>query len=475
MRYTHGMRRPRLLRLPRLPRRISPVAARLFAVGALVFIASRIVAPVTLDVGTSALQVRAVPRLPGGHVVVPLGPLGEVSFATHTSPLDFEANILIDPETTTLPDADDIDVRSWRTTFIVAKLPWLVMFGALAILLAVHGPPRHLAIASGVGAVGTLIVAGAVAYAAVGTFDLGALSNPRYRGPVRDVPRILQLAREISRDFPGAQRNIARAVEGLGRLRADLLAGAPAPSGSTTRFLVAGDLQSNPLGLLIAGRLATEFDVDAILDAGDVTERGTAVEGEIFDAFSQISVPYVIVPGNHEDDAAIRRLSQIKGVTVLTDRSDTITLAGVTILGAEDPNARSIEVDPRNDLAIEKRPVICDHLVNRLAQTGAQILLVHDPLIGECAEKDAIERERPLLYIWGHTHRPGFKRTGSFVGLSPGTSGANGVKSDKEAPYGFALVDLDTATHEPVSVCLFAFDAPGELGRADCRLINDEP
>ena len=439
------------------------------------FVASRIVAPVTLDVDTSSLQVRAIPRLPGGHVVVPLGPLGRVTFTTHTSPLDFEANILIDPKAKALPDAEDIDVRSWRTTFILAKIPWLAAFGVLAVLLAVHGPPRHLAVSSAAGAATALVVAGAVAFAAVGTFDLGALQNPRYTGPVRDVPRILQLVREISRDFPGTQRNIARAVEGLGRLRADLLADAPAPPESTIRFLIAGDLQANPLGLLIAERLATEFEVNAILDAGDVTERGTAVEGELFAAFSRISVPYVVVPGNHEDDAAIRRLSRIPNVRVITDDDDVVTIEGVTIVGAEDPNARSIEVNPGNDLALERRPQICERLVDRVEQSGAQILIVHDPKIGECAEADAIERERPLLYVWGHTHKPAFRRSGGVVGLSPGTSGANGIKSNNEAPYGFALVEMDASTHRPVSVCLFAFDSPGELGRADCRLINQPP
>jgi len=470
MGYIHDVR---VRRFALLPRRISPVAARLLAVVGLVFVVSRIVAPVTLDVGMNALEVRAIPRLPGGHVIVPLGPLGRVSFATHTGPVDFEANILIDPRTTALPDADDIDVGSWRTTFILAKLPWLIAFGVLAVLLAVHGPPKHLAAASAVGVAVTLVSAGVIAFTAVATFNLDALGNPRYRGPVRDVPRILQLAREIGRDFPGARRNIARAVEGLGRLRADLLAGEPVPAGRAIRFLVAGDLQSNPLGLLIAGRLATEFDVDAILDAGDVTERGTAAEGELFAEFSRISVPYIIVPGNHEDDAAIRRLSQIPNVRVVTDREDTVTIEGVTILGAEDPNARSIEVDPRNELATEKRPVICAHLVNRLRQTGAQVLLVHDPLIGECAERDAIERQRPLLSVWGHTHRAAFRRDGAVVGLSPGTSGANGVKSDNVAPYGFALVEMDSITRRPSSVCLFAFDTPGELGRADCHLINE--
>lgn len=472
MGYTHSVR----FRL--IPVSWRPVVVRGVLLAAVIFVASRIVAPVTLDLGESALQIRAVPRIPGGRSTVPLGPLGTVSFRTHTSPVDFEANLLIDPKAASLPDADDIDVRSWRREFALQKGGWLLAFGVLSGVLVTAGSRRRIIVAAAAGGVGAIVAGGAIGFAAVATFDLDALDRPVYRGPVRDVPRIVQLAREIGRDFPGTRRNIARAVEGLSRLRADLLAGKTArPAGETIRLLFIADLQSNPIGLLIADRLAGEFDVAAIIDAGDVTERGTALEGEIFASFSSIDVPYVVVPGNHEDDAAIARLQQIPNVVVLTDRDDNTTVAGVTIVGAEDPNARSIDVDPDNQIARTKKPVLCAHLIDRVAQTKAHILLVHDKAIGECAANAAQSTATPLLFAWGHAHRPGFEQRGSVISVSPGTSGAGGVKTDRGSPYGFAILELDADTKVATSVCLFAFEAPGELARADCRLIGepDEP
>lgn len=467
MGYTHTVR----FRL--IPVSWRPVVVRGALLAGVIFVASRIVAPVTLDLGDSALQIRAVPRVPGGRSTVPLGPLGTVSFRTHQAPVDFEANLLIDPKAASLPDADDIDVRSWRREFALQKGGWLLVFGALAGLLVTPGSRRRMIVAGVAGGAGAVVVGGLIGVAAVATFDLDALDRPAYRGPVRDVPRIMQLAREIGRDFPGTKRNIARAVEGLSRLRADLLAGnTPRPAGETIRLLFVADLQSNPVGLVIAGRLADEFDVAAIIDAGDVTERGTALEGEIFASFSSIGVPYVVAPGNHEDDAAIARLQQIPNVTVLTDRADNTTVAGVTIVGAEDPNARSIEVDPDNQVARTKKPVLCAHLVDRVAQTKAHILLVHDKAIGECAAQAAQSTSTPLLFAWGHAHRSAFEERGSVISVSPGTSGAGGVKTDRGSPYGFAVIELDAVTKATTSVCLFAFEAPSDLARADCRLID---
>ena len=116
--------------------------------------------------------------------------------------------------------------------------------------------------------------------------------------------------------------------------------------------------------------------------------------------------------------------------------------------------------------------MLCAHLVDRVTQTRANILLVHDAALGECAADAATAAGSPLLFVWGHSHRAAFQERGSVIGVSPGTSGAGGVKSDGGAPYGFALVELDAASKTAVSVCLFAFDAPGDLARADCRLIG---
>ncbi len=444
------------------------IALRTVLLLGVLFAGSRLVAPVVLAIPSGELQIRVVPRLPGGRLIVPLGPLGKISWRVDRAPLDIEANLLIDAKATALPDADDIDLGRLRSEFLRTKLLWVLLFGMAAGLLAVQGTGVRRAVAAAGGAAAALGVVTFLAALTVLTFDENRLADPRYQGPVRDVPRIVQLIKEIRRDFPGAKRNIAEAVEGLARLRRELLAGEPRSDEPTIRLLLVSDLHNNPVGLLIAERLVKEFAVAGVLDAGDFSERGTAIEGELFARFGSLGVPYVIAPGNHEDDAALQRVSQIPNVTVLGEQK-TATVEGLTIAGAEDPNARVIDADPRNDRADRLVPELCESLRSRAA--GASIVLVHDPRIGECAAADAEAAVRSLVFAWGHLHKPVFQERGSVVSVSPGTSGAAGIKTSKDRPYGFALLEFDRATKLPLSVCLFAFDRPQELGDASCHVL----
>lgn len=438
---------------------------------ALLLAASRIVAPVSLDIRSGSLEVRVVPRLPGGKLIVPLGPLGQLSWNVDRAPVDIIANIQIDPNASSLPGADDIDLGDLRTRFLWSKLLWVMLFGIAGALLVVRSTsikPSHAAAGGAIVATG---VASFVVALGLLTFNDKALDDPRYKGPIRDVPRIMALIREIRRDYPGTRRNIARAVEGLARLRKELLSGGPSPQEPTTKLLVIGDLQSNPIGLILASRLARQFDVDGVLNTGDVTERGTTLEGALFAGFGSLGLPHVIAPGNHEDEDALSRMAKVPGVMILRDNADVESISGIEVLGAEDPNAAVIGADPDNDLAREQIPIICDALRGAAARRTPDVLMVHDRRIGDCASRDAIDAQRPLIFIWGHSEKQAYKQYGSVIHLSPGTSGGGGIKTPNDKPYGFALVEFDQATLAPTSVCLFSFQKPEELGEASCHVI----
>lgn len=438
------------------------------------FSVSRIVAPVSIEIPSGSIEVSLRPGFPGGRLTVPLGPLGQISWRVTRAPIDVQANVSIDPAATSLPDADDLRLGRLRGKLLWSKVPWVLLFGIAAALLLTRaiGIRRTRAAVGGAGfALGAVAILTAVA---VLTFNANAFNDPRYRGPVRDVPRILTLVKEIRRDFPGTRANIARAVEGLARLRRELLSGGPPPNDEPTRkLLVIGDLQSNPVGLIIAERLAVQFEVDGILNTGDVTERGTQLEGELFARFGTLGLPHVIAPGNHEDSDALGRMAQVPGVKILEGAAAVITLdGGAVIVGGEDPNARSIEADPGNDLAKVGIPVGCEAIARKASIEKMPIVLVHDRRLGECASDAAIAAGRPLLFIWGHSEKAAFAKHGSVVHLSPGTSGGGGIKTPNDKPYGFALLELDEATNQPVSVCLFAFEKPEELGDAACHVLD---
>jgi predicted phosphodiesterase len=447
------------------------VLQRALLIAGLLFCASRLFAPTTFAFTSGDLVVRVTPAIPGGTVILDLGPFGELSWRTHRTPLLVRASFLLDQRARDLPALAEL--RDLRLAFLLRKLPWLAATGAFIGLLAVDGPRRRRLIGVAIGAGGVLVAGALLVGVTVLTFDTGAFDSPHYRGPIQDAPRVLQLLAEVRRDVAGAQANINKVAEGLERLHAQITRpAAPAPA-STVRFLVVSDIHNNPIGLLIAKELAERFSTPVVLNGGDFTDRGTMPEAELFARFGSLAPRQVVVGGNHEDRATLDRIRTMKGVTVLErDGVDVVDVAGIRVLGDTDPNAYNISTDPHNAVAQAEIPVRCAELATRWEQTHADVVLVHDPRQGECAAAAAREAGAPLVFVWGHTHKPALEVRGSVLGISAGTSGANGVKTPRNAPYGFALLEFDPRTRSLVSACLFAFDDPAHLREASCHITS---
>jgi predicted phosphodiesterase len=442
---------------------------RLVLLGAIAFAGSRALAPAVFRLSSGDLTVRMTPAVPGGKLLLRLGPLGELSWNTHRSPVNVETSFLPARGADELPQAADL--RDLRVSFLLRKLPWIALVGALAALLVVQALGRMWWRPALNGSGVAIALTGLIVGTSILTFNPAALRDPSYRGPVEDAPRILALLREVRGDWPGVQQNIRNLAIGLQRIHTQMTVPhtGPANGEPSLRLLVVSDVHNNPIGLMMARELATRFDVDGVLDAGDFTDRGTKLEGEVFARFAALNVPHVIVGGNHEDAAALARASSVEGVTVIGLEPDVARVAGVVVLGASDPNAAVIDDNPNNARARSDMPRLCEALAKRLVPTGAQILMVHDPRMGECAAKAAEEQGRPLVFVWGHTHKQAYEVHGSVTGLSPGTSGANGFKSAKDTPYGFSLLELDPLTKSLTSVCNFLLDSPSRVRQATCH------
>lgn len=363
------------------------------------------------------------------------------------------------------------ELRDLRVGFLIRKLPWLAVAGAFGGLLVVTaGSARKRALAAGIGAGGALAAGALLVGATIFTFDAKAFDRPHYRGPIEDAPRVLAILKEVGRDVAGARRNINKVAEGLERLHTQIVSSAaPIETGPTVRLMVISDLHNNPLGLLIAQELVRSFDVKAVLNAGDFTDRGSEPEAELFARFGSLAPRQIVVGGNHEDRPTMDRVRRIKGVTVLErGGTDLVDLDGVTILGDSDPNSFGISSDPFNPIAQDEMPARCENLRLRWTQTHATILMVHDPKMGSCAAQAAHDQSLPLVFVWGHTHKPALGVNGSVLEFSDGTSGANGIKTPKAAPYGFGLLEFDPVSHEVSSACLFQFDDPAHLRETSC-------
>src|SRR5918996_4999987 len=139
------------MKVPRILR--SVVLLRLALLAGLLFATARLVAPVTFPFSSGDLVVRVSPSVPGGAVLLDLGPFGELSWRTHNTPINVRASFIVGQSPRELPNLADI--RDLRVGFLVRKLPWLALGGALGALLIVPvGSIRKRALAAGIGAVG---------------------------------------------------------------------------------------------------------------------------------------------------------------------------------------------------------------------------------------------------------------------------------------------------------------------------------
>jgi predicted phosphodiesterase len=448
----------------------SHVVVRFVLLLALAVCGARLVAPTVFHFRSGDLSVRLAPTLSGGKTILHLGPFGDLSWRTHATPVNVEATFVLHPSVSTLPELRD--VRDVRVSFLLRRLGWLLLSGLIAGSLLAEGMGRRTPLAALLGGGLAVGVAGLLVLVSVLTYNAGALSHPRYRGPIQDAPRVLSLLKEAQGDLSGVQRNINNVVQGLERIHEQLIATAPDTRDATvaTRLLVISDLHNNPVGLLIAKQLADRFHVDAVLDAGDFTDRGTQIEGEVYARFAQLGVPQIIVAGNHEDRAAIQRVSRVPNTRFLSGATgDLVNVHGIDVLGDADPNADVIGDNPFDETATAQIPSRCRRLALRFAETLPEIVMVHDPRQGECAAALAQEQGRRLVFVWGHLHRASYEERGSVVSLSPGTSGANGIKSAKKAPYGFSLLEFD-ASRALLSVCQFQLSSPAQLDQAACHI-----
>ena len=456
------MRIPRWMKQPAVWRAVLLVGFALCA--------GRIFAPVSFPFSSGELVVRVTPNVPGGTVALDLGPFGELTWDTHTAPLDVRASFVIGQRPRELPDLADL--RDLRLAFLFRKLPWLAAAGLLGgLLVAGATGRRRQVIAGGIGAGTFMAAASIVVGATILTFDAEALKEPHYRGPIEDAPRVLEVLGEVSNDLAGARRNINKVAEGLLRLHSQITSQPTTPSGPATKILVVSDVHNNPIGLLIARELAQRFGATVTLNAGDFTDRGTEPEAELFARFGDVTPRQIVVGGNHEDRVTLDRVRTMPGVTLLeAGRTDVAQLGTITIVGDTDPNAYGIASDPRNDLADVEIPARCEALAGRASAAAAKIVVVHDRRLGECAADAAKAAGRALVFVRGHDHKPLLAVDDGVLEISPGTSGANGIKTPVEAPYGFGMLEFDPATGELLSACLFAFDDPAHLRESSCRI-----
>ena len=184
-----------------------------------------------------------------------------------------------------------------------------------------------------------------------------------------------------------------------------------------------------------AKQVVNSFPVDFVMDTGDLTDWGTALEVEITNRIAELQLPYLFVSGNHDSPDVLRKLATIANAVLITEEEQTIR--GLRIAGVGDPVAYSYLATPASLSELE---AYANELNAKWSEVENRpdIFMVHNHRVAEALEPGLFS-----VVAYGHTHLWGLKERGDTVYSNAGTTGAAGIRGfqgREPLPYSLSLL-----------------------------------
>jgi predicted phosphodiesterase len=390
------------------------------------WIAMALLAHVTVQMGP--FHVRLDARFGRGETRVALPPFGSLAADTHLSPLTLSATL----EDVGVEDLTDVvrergvdglvsDVERDAKARIVT-LAWRVLvvagIGGATLGLLVFRTRWH--------PVGGAVVAAVIGVAfcevlMLTTFQVSALSEPTYSGSLGLAPDLIGPVRETSGRFDELRAGLQRVVDGAVTAYTNLQT-TTSVGGDAIRVLHISDIHASPLGMDFAQEVASGFDVDMVIDTGDITSFATPIEDLMVSRIPAFGCPYLFVRGSHDSIAIQASIAREPNGVVLDGNARTID--GLRIYGLGHPAftpARGVPVDDEEfaELARSAGPVIASDL-DRLLDP-VDLVAVHDDRMAE-----AVAGRVPLV-ISGHFHETTARVIDGTLFLRIGSTGGSGA------------------------------------------------
>lgn len=301
------------------------------------------------------------------------------------------------------------------------------------------------------GGLSLLITGGSLGVAAL-TIRPEAIEEPRYEGLLVNAPAVVGDARRIANDYGKYADQVQRLVGNVSKLYTTVSA-LPVfePAQGTTRVLHVSDIHLNPTGWQVMRTVVEQFDIDVVIDTGDITDWGSEPEASFLGSIGVLKVPYVFIRGNHDSAATAAAVARQPNAIVLDNTVRTV--AGLTIAGIGDPRfTPDKETSPNGSGAT---PQVLEQVTGagvklattvRAANPPVDIALVHDPASG-----GALNGACPLV-LAGHVHHreidplpqlPGQPPTLMLVEGSTGGAGLRGLEGEKPLPLALSVLYFD--------------------------------
>jgi predicted phosphodiesterase len=412
---------------------------------------SRLVLPLFFGVFAAMLGVAVIPGVSGpvgpttvsmrlfpgdGETRLRLTPLGTIAAQTHSFPTRIElalveADVEALARAATSPDgrdelrnrvSGDLTNLALRAGIQSSVSVCLLAAAGAALLFGRH--LRFILVTTG----GCLVTVASMAWIITGSFDSKAFSQPTFSGPVAKAQQVIEVVARGEEVLDQTRSRFDVASQRLSELFVLLASPDEDPLHSGTALLHVSDIHANPIGFEITRRLADEFDVDAILDTGDLgsAELDTGgissaidpIDSAIAREISRMGVPYLYVAGNHDSPQLRRRVAGVDNVTMLDSSVATVDL--LEIMGFADPSFSATAI--AESVKSQQRAAISSELAEEVSEEDPDILAVHDSVLASASWGSV-----PLV-LAGHTHEKGESEEGGTLLLTVGSTGATGLK-----------------------------------------------
>ncbi len=396
---------------------------------------------ISFSVNSLEFKLELVPFSRGETVIV-LPPLGEVKALTHRPPFMIKltlVNLKPDFLADTLSNLKDADHTQQIKKQLSEKLLWWVLrWAALAGLGGAGGwflgnrrtSIRSLAAAGILASVTVLLLFG---FTVLLPYNLNAFKSPRYQGAIGAAPWVVDLVADSLNSLKTAGEQLAVLSTNMRNLCNQLEQTFPPTGDATLTVLAVSDLHNNPAALNFMDRVIQTFRIDAIIDTGDITDYGTDLESELIKKVTELSVPYLFVPGNHDNPRIIATMQQA-GARVMEDQM--LEIAGLQVLGLADPASRNqlMAVAPEEELK-----AVGNSAFEKFYDESSppDLVAAHNLLMAQNF------KGRVPVILSGHTHRPAVTFEQGTWFINPGSVGASGIRglqSPGEQMYSLAIL-----------------------------------
>ncbi len=394
-----------------------PRRVRIAAAVALVGVAGTVVgtllfAHTEIAVGPFRAEMSVSPSLSGG-TEVDIPPLGSLHLDSHAGPLHLKVNLgSLDQERTEALIDDPTAISAAGQSAVddvtngVLRLALRALGAAVATSLLLSAVIfRRVRRVAWAGGIALLVTGGSLGLAAV-TARPDSLSEPRYEGLLVNAPAVVGDARRIADNYGRYADQLQQIVSNVSRIYATV-SSLPVyePAGNTTRILHVSDLHLNPSAWGLIRTVVQQFEIDAVVDTGDIVDWGSSAETSYVSEIADIGVPYIYVRGNHDSIAIEAAVAAQPNARVLDNAVTSIN--GLTIAGIGDPEFTpdKSETPPVVGNADEpsSSPLLRagDELATTVLRSPAKVgvALVHDP-----AMAPPLSGTVPLV-LSGHLHK----------------------------------------------------------------------